>query len=29
VSLDRDDASRLLATVLERTGLTGAGVTLG
>jgi tetraacyldisaccharide 4'-kinase len=29
VSLDRDDAARLLGLVLERTGLTGAGVPLG
>jgi tetraacyldisaccharide-1-P 4'-kinase len=29
VALDRDDATRLLGLVLERTGLTGAGVPLG
>jgi tetraacyldisaccharide 4'-kinase len=29
VTLDRDDAARLLDLVLERTGLTGAGVPLG
>jgi tetraacyldisaccharide-1-P 4'-kinase len=29
VSIDRGDAAALLATVLERTDLTGAGVNLG
>jgi tetraacyldisaccharide 4'-kinase len=29
VSVDRDDARTLLASILERTGLTGAGVPLG
>ena len=29
VSIDRADAAALLASVLERTGLTGAGVSLG
>jgi tetraacyldisaccharide-1-P 4'-kinase len=29
VQVAREEAALLLATVLERTGLTGAGVTLG